>query len=243
MKKFLALVLSVILVLSLVGCGQPTAKDLEGTYRDLSFTNVGVAADDNKSSLNITNTNNELAYDDGDYSGDCVLEESVLTMTPQEGLTERNQKLLELDEEMGKSNDKSFLVDGSFLIDESSKVAVEIEGTFKENQKTDRSIRVDFSSQSSSAFEFYDTFVEIFKDGTCEFEGGYELTGYTSEYFYEGTYEIIGNTIILNLNSEEKWGTSYENKDKVYQEEGNWTCAIYIKDNVGYTGVYQKADE
>lgn len=236
MKKFLALVLSLMLVLTLSGCGNPAANDLSGEYRDLSFLYAGIIDDESKSPLVIEKSGDSLSYNDGDYSGNCVLEESILTITPEKGLTERNQGLLELDIKMGKNIDKSFFVDGEFLVDKSSDIDVEIEGTFAEGKWNECDIEIDFSSQSIPTITINDAMIELNADGTCEFEGGFISSGVEFEFYYEGTYEVVGNTVVLEFNLYKEYTDSSED----YKEDGKWSCAIYIEDDMAYTNIYQK---
>lgn len=236
MKKFLALVLSLMLVLTLSGCGNSAANDLSGEYRDLSFSFAGIIDDERKTPFVIEKSGELLSYNDGNYSGNCVLEESVLTITPEKGLSERKQRLLELDIEMDKNIDKSFLVDGEFLIDKSSHIDVEVGGTFKEGKWNECDIEIDFSSQSIPTITINDAMIELNADGTCEFEGGFISSGVEFEFYYEGTYEVVGNTVVLEFNLYKECTDNGED----YKEDGKWSCAIYIEDDMAYTNIYQK---
>jgi len=235
-KRFLICAISVIVVMSLgvslVGCGDDEDV-LIGSWKNMSSSAGAVI--DNSGDLTIKKSDGGLMYNDEDFIGDVEFDGSLLSFTPTEGIGERNQSILEKEQRLEIANEREYIiVAGRFLVNENDYFRAQFVGEFKPGSKMDCDIRIDYSkadygtSYQSVAYE--DGFIELSNDGTCEFEGEFANTSFgstqTLRYFYEGTYEVYENVIVMSLRD---------------NANDDYFCAFYIGGNNIYNNIYMKS--
>lgn len=239
MKKFLSQILGLVLCISLVGCGFDE-DDLVGSWQDMS-TSAG-AVIDSKSDLIIEKSAAGLTYSDGNFIGKAALIENILYLTSTEGVNDRYQAILDKAKEMGEVNVGEYVIlQENFLVNKDEFFNTELEGEFKPGSKTDCKIRIDYSKADFGtdyqSVAYKDGFIELSSDGTCEFEGELENTFYGSTSstvnFYEGTYEVYGNVIVMSFRDIEK---TYN----TYYTHNTYECAFYFDGYNLYNNVYMK---